>query len=445
MKKVRMTEGSLAKNMLLFSLPLVLSNLLQVLFNIADVAVVGRFAGTYALGAVGSTTTLVTLFTGFLIGTAGGINVLVALYYGAREDKALSETIHTAAIFSVALGLIIMAIGMFLSPNILIILKTKEELIGDAVLYMRVYSIGMPALAIYNYGNAVLSAIGDTKRPLIFLSIAGLMNVILNLTFVVGFKMGVEGVAIASVISQYISAVLIIITMLEAKEKYALRINKLKVNVEKLKSLIRVGIPAGLQCGIFQIANLFIQYGVNSFDAITVAGNAAAQNADPLVYDVMAAFYTAGASFIGQNLGARKKDRIRNAYIISVLYAFIAGLIMGVALYLVGPSFLHLFAKDDMVVLAGMRRLQIMSLSYCISALMDASIAASRGLGKTVVPTFIVIMGSCVFRIIWVFTIFTFYKTIGSLYLLYVFSWTITGVAAMIYFIISYRQRTATM
>lgn len=445
MKKVMMTEGSLAKNMLLFSLPLVLSNLLQVLFNIADVAVVGRFAGTYALGAVGSTTTLVTLFTGFLIGTAGGINVLVALYYGAREDKALSETIHTAAIFSVALGVIIMAIGMFLSPNILIILKTKQELMSDAVLYMRVYSLGMPALAIYNYGNAVLSAIGDTKRPLIFLSIAGVLNVILNLSFVVGLKMGVEGVAIASVISQYISAILIIVTMIMAKEKHALRLSKLRINTEKLKSLIRVGIPAGLQCGIFQIANLFIQYGVNSFDAITVAGNAAAQNADPLVYDVMAAFYTAGASFIGQNLGARKKDRIRNAYIISVLYAFIAGLVMGITLYLVGPSFLHLFAKDDMVVLAGMRRLQIMSLSYCISALMDASIAASRGLGKTVVPTFIVIMGSCVFRIIWVFTIFAFYKTIGSLYLLYVFSWTITGLAAMIYFIITYRQRTASM
>lgn len=440
-----MTEGSLAKNMLLFSLPLVLSNLLQVLFNIADVAVVGRFAGTYALGAVGSTTTLVTLFTGFLIGTSGGINVLVALFFGAKEDKALSDTIHTAAIFSVALGLIIMAIGMLMAPGILVTLKTKGELMDDAIVYMRIYSLGMPALSVYNYGNAVLSAIGDTKRPLIYLTLAGVLNVVLNLVFVVGFGMGVEGVATASVISQYISAALIIITMLKTKEKYGLRLNRLSINPDKMMSLIKVGIPAGLQCGIFQIANLFIQYGVNSFDAITVAGNAAAQNADPLVYDVMAAFYTAGASFIGQNFGAQKKDRIRNAYILSIVYAFGAGLLMGVTLYAFGPSFLHLFAKDDMVVLAGMRRLQIMSLSYCISALMDASIAASRGLGKTVVPTFIVIMGSCVFRIIWVYTIFAFYKTIGSLYLLYVFSWTITGIAGMVYFIITYRKKTSLM
>lgn len=427
-------RGPLGKQILIFSIPLMLSNLLQVLFNMADIAVVGRFAGPTALGAVGSTTTLVTLFTTFLIGLSGGINVLVALHVGSGNRKELRETIHTAALVSLISGMVILLVGVIFSHGILELLHTKDELIDGAAQYLRIYFLGMPALAVYNYGNAVLSAVGDTKRPLCFLSVAGVINVVLNLFFVIVCQMDVAGVATASVISQYVSAVLIMRTLFRSGEAYGLRLSELHFRKDKVHSILNLGIPSGLQNGIFQFANLFVQIGVNSFSATMVSGNAAAANADGLVYDVMAAFYTACGSFIGQNYGARKKDRILRSYFISLAYSFGIGLCMGLLIVCFGHPFLSLFTKDAAVIEAGMRRLTIMSFSYAVSAFMDCTIAASRGLGKSIVPTVIVIMGSCVFRIIWIYTVFAYFGTITSLYLLYLFSWSITAIAEMIYF-----------
>lgn len=433
-KKQDLTQGSLGKQILIFSFPLMISNVLQVLFNMADIAVVGQFAGSAALGSVGSTTTLVTLFTGLLIGMSGGINVLVARHIGARNKKDIAETVHSAALLSLLAGVIILLAGFCFSRGILEILHTKEELIDGAALYLRIYFLGMPALAVYNFGNAVFSAVGDTKRPLCYLSAAGVVNIILNLFFVILCGMDVEGVAIASVISQYISAVLIVVKLFRSQEVYSLRLSFLHLTSNKVKAILSIGIPSGLQNAIFQMANLFIQAGVNSFSATMVEGNSAAANADGLVYDVMAAFYTAGSSFIGQNYGARKKDRIFKSYLVSLAYSFGIGLVLGLLLVAFGPAFLSLFTNDTAVVEAGMKRLTIMGFSYSVSAFMDATIAASRGLGKSLVPTFIVIMGSCVFRILWVYTVFAYFGTITSLYLLYVFSWSITAVAEIIYF-----------
>lgn len=435
-----LTQGPLKKQILSFSLPLILTNLLQVLFNMADLAVVGRFAGSAALGAVGSTTILVTLFTGFLIGMAGGTNIVVALNIGAKNQKDLKETIHTAAVLSLLIGILIMLSGWFFSRGILQLLHTKPELLDGASLYMRIYFIGMPALALYNYGNAVLSAAGDTKRPLLFLSIAGVVNVVLNLFFVIICGMDVDGVAVASVISQYTSAVLIIRTLIRSKESFALQPSAIRLHKDKAWAILSLGIPSGMQNAIFQFANLFVQAGVNSFSTTMVEGNAAAANADGLVYDVMAAFYTACGSFIGQNYGARKKDRVLKSYLISMAYSFGIGAILGVALVCFGRSFLALFTTDAAVMEAGMRRLTIMGFSYAVSAFMDCTIAASRGLGKSVVPTFIVIMGSCVFRIIWIYTVFAYFGTITSLYLLYIFSWSITAFAEILYFIKIYKK-----
>lgn len=440
-QKKDLTEGKLGKQILLFSIPLMLSNVLQVLFNMADVAVVGRFAGSIALGAVGSTTILVALFTGLLIGMSGGVNVLVALHFGAKSKKDITETVHTAAILCLLIGIFLSAVGIVFARGILAVLNTKPELIDAAALYLRIYFLGMPALAMYNYGNAVFSAVGDTKRPLFYLALAGIINVVLNLFFVIVCKMDVAGVATASVISQYISAFLIIAVLFRSKELYGLRISELRITVGKAKTILQLGVPSGLQNGIFQLANLFIQTGVNSFDATMVAGNSAAANADAIVYDVMAAFYTACGSFIGQNYGAKKKDRVRKSYLISLAYSFGVGLIMGLALVASGPHFLSLFTKEQAVVEAGMMRLTIMGFSYCISAFMDCSIAASRGLGKSFVPTIIVIMGSCVFRIIWVYTVFAYFRTISSLYMLYAFSWTITAIAEIIYFRYAYKKQ----
>lgn len=434
------TQGPLGKQILLFSIPLMFTNVLQILFNMADIAVVGRFAGTIALGAVGSTATLVSLFTGLLIGIAGGVNVVVAHHLGAKDRTAVRETVHTAAIMSAAIGLIVMTFGLLFTRPILELMNTKPELIDGACAYLTIYFCGMPALALFNYGNAVLSAAGDTKRPLKYLTISGTVNVVLNLFFVIVCSLDVKGVALASIISQYISAVLILRVLFQSKEQYGLQPGNLRVHKDKLLALLRISIPAGFQNAIFFVANLFVQVGVNSFSATYVSANSAAANADGLVYDVMAAFYTACGSFIGQNYGAGKKKRILHSYLISLAYSFGIGTAMGLTIWYFGEAFLSLFTTDAAVVEAGMIRLTIMSFSYGFSAFMDSAIAASRGLGKGLVPTIIIILGSCVFRIVWIYTVFAYFGTITSLYLLYIFSWSITAIAEIIYFVYVYKK-----
>lgn len=439
-----LTEGSLGKKIFLFSLPLMLSNLLQVLFNMADIAVVGKFAGSNALGSVGSTSILVTLFTSFLIGVGGGINVLVALHIGAGNKKEAKETITTAYVLCLCMGILLLIVGISSARGILSLMNTKPELIDGAVLYLRIYFLGLPAVGVYNCGNAILSAAGDTKKPLYFLSIAGVVNVALNLLLVIVFHLDVAGVAIASIISQYISAILITYAITHGDNVYtiSLRHQTLRSLVfkDKLIAILKLGLPSGLQNMVFMFANLFVQVGVNSFSATMVAANSAAANADGPVYEVMAAFYVACSSFMGQNLGAKKKNRVLKSYFVSLSYSFFIGLILGLTILFMGPDFLLLFTSDPAVIELGMYRLKIMSVSYAFSAFMDCTIAASRGLGKTVVPTFIVIMGSCVFRVIWIYTIFAYFKTIPSLYLLYIFSWTITATAEIIYFQAIYRK-----
>ena len=436
-----MTEGSLGKNILLFSIPLMISNLLQVLFNMADIAVVGQFAGSAALGSVGSTATLVTMFTDFLIGLSGGINVLTALYLGAGNKKATTETVHTSLLLSTIIGILLMLLGIGSSREILQILQTKPELLDGAVLYIRIYFLGIPALAVYNFGNAVFSAGGETKRPLYYLSFAGIVNVLLNLFFVIVCKMSVAGVAWASVIAQYISAIWIVRALFKSRETYALRRSSLHIHREKVKDIIRIGVPAGAQNAIFQVANLFIQVGVNSFSATMVAGNSAAANADAVVYGVMMSFYTACGTFMGHNYGAGKKERIRKSYLVSLGYSFGVGMLLGILLVIFGKPFLGLFTSDPAVVEAGMHRLVIMGFSYGFSAFMDCTIAASRALGKSLAPTVIVLLGSCAFRIVWVYTVFAHFRTIPSLYLLYIFSWGITAAAEILYFVRIYKRQ----
>ena len=439
-KSKSMTEGPLAKQILLVSLPLALSNLLQILFNMSDVAVVGRFAGSTALGAVGSTSTFVTLFTGFLIGLSNGVNVLVARYYGARHPKDVSKTVHSALVVSLLAGILLLAVGLFGSPALLRLLNTKEDLLPGAILYLRVYFLGMPALALYNYGNAVFSAIGETKKPLAYLSVAGVVNILLNLFFVIICKLDVAGVALASTIAQCLSAGLILHALTKVEDCYALDLHSIRLDLGTTKRILMLGIPAGLQNAIFAIANLFIQAGVNSFDSLMVKGNSAAANSDAMIYDAMAAFYMACASFMSQNYGAGKLDRMRKSYFISLAYSFGVGLLLGGGLLLFGRQFLALFTTESAVIDAGMKRIMVMGLAYCISAFMDCTIAASRGLGKTVVPTILVILGSCVFRVAWVYTIFAHFHTIPALYLLYPCSWALTGFAEILYFVHCYKQ-----
>ena len=440
MSQPSLTEGRLFPSIVRFSIPLMLSNVLQVLFNMSDIAVVGRFAGPRALGAVGSTTILIGLFTGFLIGMGSGVNVTVARYLGAQRDADVSETVHTSAILLFLTGIVLLAAGITFAPFLLRLLGTKEILMDGAVRYMRIYLLGMPALALFNFGNGVLSASGDTKRPLIFLSLSGLLNVLLNLLFVIPLGMAEAGVALASAIAQSVSAILILLSLTHRHECIGLHWRKMRLNASKSRQVLGLSIPSGLQNAIFAVANLFIQAGVNTFDAVMVEGNAAAANADALVYDVMAAVYTACSSFMSQNYGAGRRDRVRTSYLICLGLSFGIAALMSSLLVLFGREFLALFTGDAEVAKAGLIRLRVMGCSYAFSALMDCTIAASRGLGRSVVPTVIVILGSCVFRVAWVFTVFAYFHTILSLYLLYIFSWTITGFAELAYFLHIYRQ-----
>ena len=317
---VEMTSGSLWKNILLFSLPLMMTQVLEVLFNLSDVAIAGKYAyNTYvALGSVGSTTTLVTLFTGLLIGLGGGVNVAVARGLGMGNDEDVEHTTHSSFLICLAMGVLTCLVCVFFAEPMLRLLHTKEEFLPGAVLYLKLYALGLPAMGIYNCGNGILSATGDTKRPLLYLTVAGVLNVILNLVFVIGCGMAAEGVAIASAIAQWVSALLIIIHLLHRKDACRLDIRRLRLHHLASKRVLLIGIPSGLQNAIFAVANLFVQAGLNSFDEITVSGAAAAANADTLVFNMMAAFYTACASFVSRNWGAGRKERILKLSLIHI-------------------------------------------------------------------------------------------------------------------------------
>ncbi len=435
-----LTQGPIFKNVFLFSLPLMATNVLQVLFNMSDVAVVGKFGADTALGSVGSTTMIVNLFTGFMLGIGGGVNAIVARKFGAKDEEGVKTSVNTAFYMSLAIGAILLIAGLIVARPFLNLLGTKSELIDGAHAYLKIYFWGMPALALYNFGQGVLSAMGDTKKPLIFLLISGITNVLLNLFFVIVMKLDVKGVAIATIISLYLSATLILVSLIKVKDVYRLTANLKLFDTTALKNLLMLSVSAGLQNSIFAVANLFIQSAVNTFDAVIVSANSAAQNLDPLVYDVMAAFYTAATSFVAQNYGAMNKERVKKSYIAALTFSASSAIVLGAGFALFGRQFLLLFTDNKAVVEEGIDRLKIMAFSYFISAFMDCSIAASRGLNKTLLPAAFSIMGSCVFRIIWIYTVFAHFNTLASLYLLYAFSWSITGISETVYFVYVYKK-----
>lgn len=420
--------------MIQFSLPLVCTNLLQVLFSMVDVAVVGKYAGTTALGAVGSTPNLLFLFVGLLTGLGSGVNAIMAYYVGAKDKKSVDETIYTAFLFCIFSGFALCVLGIAFAKTMLSAMNTKPDLLPGAVLYFRIYMVSMPAAAIYNFGNGVFSAIGETKKPLYFLALSGVVNIALDLLFVICFKMNVAGVAYATVIAQYISAVLMMIFLIRGNGQVHFSLRALQIERTKLARIVSIGLPAGMQNAIFAFANVFVQIGVNSFDSLMVAGTSASANIDPLIYNVMAAFYVACSTFIAQNYGAGNKIRVLNCFFVATAISFFNGLVLGTLLFFFGSPVLGFFTSDGRVIECALRRVKILAFSYCVSAFMDSAISACRGLGKTLVPSVFVLLGSCVFRIAWIYTIFAHFGTIESLFLLYVFSWGITALFESAYF-----------
>ena len=433
-REIDMTNGPLLSKVIQFAIPLALSSMLQLLFNAADVIVVGQFAGSTALAAVGSTGALVNLLVNVFMGVSIGANVMVARARGAGDYKAVHETVHCAMLISVILGAIVAVLGFCVSGFALTLMGSPADVKPLATLYLKIYFLGMPANLVYNFGAAILRAIGDTKRPLYILTAAGVANVLLNLVLVIVFHMGVAGVAIATVFSQCISAVLVVLCLLNADGAYKLYPADLRIHKDKLIGMIRIGLPAGIQGSLFSISNVIIQSTVNSFGSIVVAGNAAAANLEGFVYVCMNSLYQSAITFTSQNLGAGKFDRIRHTFRVCTLMVMVVGAVLGMGLFLAGPWLLNIYASGtpeeiEEIIRFGMIRLSYVSFTYMICGMMDVSCGALRGLGKGMVPMAVSLLGACAFRILWVFTVFAANPTLPTLYISYPVSWAITWAA----------------
>ncbi len=437
-----MCSGSILGKILLFSLPLMCSSILQLLFNAADIIVVGRFAGDNSLAAVGSTSSLINLLTNFFMGLSVGANVLVARYFGAKHQKDLSETIHTAMTLSLYSGVMLTLIGCVGAKQILTWMQTPEDVLPLATIYLRIYFAGMTATMLYNFGSAILRAIGDTKRPLYFLAIAGVINVVLNLIFVIVFQMDVAGVALATVISQCISAFLIVRCMMKEQGSIHLELSGLRINGEKFKKIIQIGLPASFQGILFSFSNVIIQSSVNSFGAVTVAGNSAGANIEGFVYVAMNAFHQATISFTSQNIGAAKYERVNRILVTSEFCVIAAGVILGNIAVFFGYPLLGMYTSSPAVMEAGMKRLKVICRYYALCGMMDVMVGSLRGLGYAVMPMIVSLIGACGLRLLWIFTFFRTepFHTVNSLYMTYPVSWFITFLAHVVCFIIVRRK-----
>lgn len=436
-----MCNGPLLGKLLLFALPLMLSGILQLLFNAADIVVVGKFSGSHALAAVGSTGALINLFVNVFIGFSIGTNVLVAQYFGARDEKNVQETVHTSVLLGIIGGVILIAAGMLFAEPMLKWMDTPKDVLPHSALYMRIYFLGMPAMLVYNFGAAILRAIGDTRRPLYYLLFAGVVNVVLNLIFVIGFDMGVAGVALATVISQVISAILIVKCLVESDSIYRLNLRELRFHKTKLLRIVQIGLPAGLQGAIFSISNVLIQSSVNSFGSIAMAGNTAAGNIEGFVYTSMNAIYQTALSFTSQNVGGGKQERIPKIVIQCLTIVFIVGAVLGTLGYQFGRQLLGIYSSDPEVIRYGMSRLQLICQWYFICGLMDVAVGFLRGMGYSIMPMLVSLAGACGLRVLWIYTIFAWEHSLFILYLSYPISWIVTFTVHMICFAVVWKRK----
>ncbi len=433
-----MCNGPILSKMLVFALPLMCSSILQLLFNAADIIVVGNYAGDNSLAAVGSTSALINLLTNFFLGLSVGANVLVARYSGAKKEQEERETVHTAMLLSVYSGIILTVVGCIGAGKILEWMQTPEDVLPLAALYLRIYFGGITATMLYNFGSAILRAVGDTKRPLYYLSVAGVINIVLNLVFVIVFKLDVAGVALATVISQCISALLIIRCMMKAEGGIRLEFSLLRINMDKFRRILQIGLPASFQGMIFSFSNVIIQSSVNSFGAITVAGNSAAANIEGFVYVAMNAFHQAAISFTGQNIGGAKYERVNRILYVAEGCVLVVGLLLGNLAVLFGRSLLALYTNSAQVVDAGMIRLRIICSVYALCGMMDVVVGSLRGMGYAVLPMVVSLIGACGLRLVWIFTFFRMemFHTRESLYLTYPASWFLTFLAHLVCYVI---------
>ncbi|MGP1612277.1 MAG: MATE family efflux transporter [Catonella sp.] len=445
--RMDMTEGPLTSKIIQFTIPVMLSAILQLLFNTADVIVVGRFSGKTALAAVGSTGALINMLVSLFMGLSIGTNVLVARYQGAKNEKSVSETVHTSIALGVVGGIILLVAGLFAARPLLELMATPEDVIDQSTLYMRIIFLGMPLSLILNFGAAVLRAVGDTKRPLYYLTIAGVVNVILNVFLVTVFHLGVAGVAIATVISQAVSCTLIIICLKHETGSIKLYLNKIKITPDKCIDIMKIGLPAGLQGCIFSISNVLIQSSVNSFGSTVMAGNTAAGNIEGFVYVSMNSLHQTCISFTSQNFGAGKFKRIKAVLINCIIIVTITGLVLGNFAYLFGNTLLSAYNNEPEVIGYGLTRLSIIARFYFLCGLMDVMVGAMRGIGYSILPMIVSLIGACGLRIVWIYTIFVEFRSLHTLFLSYPVTWIITFLTHLIcYYIVTrkYKKMMAT-
>ena len=438
--EINMINGPMLGKILKFTLPLIASSVLQLLFNAADVIVVGHFSGKEALAAVGSTGSLINLIVNLFMGLSVGVNVLYARYIGAADEKNASETLHTSVIVSIICGIILTFVGIISARPMLILMGSPSDVIDQSVLYLRIYFLGMPSLLFYNFGSAVLRAVGDTKRPLIFMSVAGIINVILNLFFVVVMHHGVDGVAIATVISETVSAVMLLICLLREEGCAKLIVSRLKISRDKFIGILRIGLPAGIQGVIFSLSNVIIQSSVNSFGSTVMAGNAAAGNLEGFVYVSMNSFYQTCVSFTSQNYSAKKIKRIPHILFLCQMCVIATGLSLGNLMYLNGTHLLSIYNPDPQVIEYGLIRMRWICVPYFACGMMDVFVGSIRGMGYSIVPMIVSLLGACIFRIVWIFTYFQNHRSLDVLYASYVISWVLTLSAHFICYLIIYRK-----
>lgn len=439
-----MIQGPILSSVIFYTVPIILTSVLQLLFNAADLMIVGQFCGSTYVGAVGATGSVTNLIVNLFIGLSNGVGVTVAHAIGGRRDEEVRRTVHTALPVALIGSLVLTAAGIFLAEPMLRMMKTPDNVLPLSVKYMQIYFAGITFGLVYNFCASILRAAGDTKSPLIFLTIAGVVNVLLNIVFVTVFNMDVAGVALATVISQAVSAILVVIALMRRTDACRLMLRKMRIYKAQLLKIVRIGLPAGIQGSLFSISNVIIQSSINSFGDLMVSGNAAASNLEGFVYVILNAFHQTAVNYIGQNVGARQYDRVRRILWTCLGSVTVAGLSASLLVYGFGPWLLKIYITDSADAIAyGMTRLTCICLPYFLCGLMDVSTGALRGLGSSMAPMLISIIGVCGLRLAWIYTVFQIpkYHTPEYLFLSYAITWTVTFVAQMLTFFVVYRKR----
>lgn len=432
-----LTSGPLTIKIIKFIIPLMLTGILQLLYNAADSIVVGHYDGSSALAAVSSVGALINLLVNAFMGLSVGAAVVVAQDYGAKDYEGVSKTVHTSYLISIIGGIVVGAIGLIFSRQFLIWMESPEDVLPLSTEYLMIYFAGTPANMAYNFGASILRSVGDTKRPLYFLTISGLVNVILNLVLVIVFHMGVAGVAYATIISQILSAVMVIVYMMKSKDCVRFVPKKMRIHGDKLKKMLYIGLPAGFQGTVFSLSNVVIQSAVNSFGSLVMAGNGAASSLEGFTYTAMNSVYQASLTFVGQNVGAKKYDRINKVQGVCLVLVTIIGLVFGVTTYCLGEPLLSIYLPNDPEAIPyGIIRMSYIALPYFLCGMMEVMVGGQRGMGMSFIPMINALLGSCVLRIVWISTVFAADPTLFTLYISYPISWIVTTLAHTVFYFV---------